>query len=317
MDGNKFTLNGKVIIDLTNDNVLEEDVRNGKIFHKADGSVCVGTADMGGEEWIGDGKSHLWIEIGAEGGIDVSLYFYQSVSNGVTIDWGDGSATETVSSNMYRYASHTYTKSGKYIITLDAAEGCSLEFGDGNSTGSVMGTSSFNRCTIKKLEIGGDVSSIGRYAFNGCGALTDVKILDGVKYTSDGVFKSCDSLVRVELPNSLTSIGTSAFTSCYSLQNIKLPDSLTLIDSNAFQICPFTHIEFPSSVKTIKSYAFDNCTNMKVYDFTKHTAVPTLGGTNTFNKIPADCEIRVPAALVDEWKAATNWSTYASQIVGV
>jgi hypothetical protein len=25
----------------------------------------------------------------------------------------------------------------------------------------------------------------------------------------------------------------------------------------------------------------------------------------------------VPAALVDEWKAATNWSTYADKIVGV
>jgi hypothetical protein len=56
---------------------------------------------------------------------------------------------------------------------------------------------------------------------------------------------------------------------------------------------------------------------MKFYDFSKHTAVPTLAATNSLNKIPADCEIRVPAALVDEWKAATNWSTYADYIVGV
>ena len=38
---------------------------------------------------------------------------------------------------------------------------------------------------------------------------------------------------------------------------------------------------------------------------------------NAFNNISADCEIRVPAALADEWKAATNWSTYADHIVGV
>ena len=39
--------------------------------------------------------------------------------------------------------------------------------------------------------------------------------------------------------------------------------------------------------------------------------------TNAFNDISADCEIRVPAALADEWKDATNWSTYADHIVGV
>jgi hypothetical protein len=56
---------------------------------------------------------------------------------------------------------------------------------------------------------------------------------------------------------------------------------------------------------------------MKFYDFTSHTSVPTLANSNAFQGIPADCEIRVPAALYDEWIAATNWSTYASRIVAV
>ena len=56
---------------------------------------------------------------------------------------------------------------------------------------------------------------------------------------------------------------------------------------------------------------------MKYYDFSTHTSVPTLSNTNAFTDIPADCEIRVPAALYDSWKSATNWSTYASKIVGV
>ena len=33
--------------------------------------------------------------------------------------------------------------------------------------------------------------------------------------------------------------------------------------------------------------------------------------------IAADCQIRVLASLVDAWKTATNWSTYADHIVGV
>ena len=56
---------------------------------------------------------------------------------------------------------------------------------------------------------------------------------------------------------------------------------------------------------------------MKYYDFTALTAIPTLSNTNAFTSIPADCEIRVPAALADKWKTATNWAAHAKYIVGV
>ena len=42
-----------------------------------------------------------------------------------------------------------------------------------------------------------------------------------------------------------------------------------------------------------------------------------LDNTNTFNSTPIASGtgyIYVPAALVDNYKAATNWSTYANQI---
>jgi hypothetical protein len=56
---------------------------------------------------------------------------------------------------------------------------------------------------------------------------------------------------------------------------------------------------------------------MAMYDFTSHTSVPTLSNTDAFSGIPSDCVIKVPVALYDEWSTATNWSTYASQIVAV
>lgn len=40
---NKIILNNEIILDLTNDTVSESDVLEGKIFHKADGTVGVGT----------------------------------------------------------------------------------------------------------------------------------------------------------------------------------------------------------------------------------------------------------------------------------
>lgn len=105
-----------------------------------------------------------------------------------------------------------------------------------------------------------------------------------------------------------------------------LVDSLTLrtyatyfpkLSFTSTAIYSLAQITLPSGVTSINADAFYNCYGMAFYDFTACTAVPTLSNKNAFNGIPADCEIRVPAALADEWKAATNWATYANYIVGV
>ena len=104
-----------------------------------------------------------------------------------------------------------------------------------------------------------------------------------------------NAVQRVELGDSVTSIGNSAFSGCYSLTSVVIPNSVTSIDK----------------------YAFSDCPGVRYYDFTNHTAVPTLSATSAFSNISADCEIRVPAALYDEWIVATNWATYADKIVAV
>ena len=75
-------------------------------------------------------------------------------------------------------------------------------------------------------------------------------------------------------------------------------------------------ITIPNGVTSINASTFSYCFSLAFCDFVHHTSVPTLSDTNAFTRIAADCQIRVPAALVDEWKAATNWATYADYIVG-
>ena len=104
-----------------------------------------------------------------------------------------------------------------------------------------------------------------------------------------------NSIQRVALGRGVTSISEYAFSDCYCLAQITIPSGVTSIGNDAFR----------------------RCYSMAFYDFTACTAVPTLNATSAFTDNPADCEIRVPAALLDEWKAATNWATYANQIVGV
>ena len=99
----------------------------------------------------------------------------------------------------------------------------------------------------------------------------------------------------VEIGEGVTSICNYVFYNCYSLASITIPESVT----------------------TIGSYAFQNCYGMRYYDFISCPSVPALASTNAFNGIPSDCQMLIPAALYDEWSAATNWATYAKYMVAV
>ena len=178
----------------------------------------------------------------------------------------------------------------------------------------------FERCyNLTSITIPDSVTSIGKYIFYGCYNLSSITIPNSIaSIDTTSAFAYCYNLSSITIPNSITSIGSQAFTQCYNLSSITIPNSITSIGSQAFGNCNnLTSITIPNSVTSIEGQAFQYCYNMCFYDFTSHTTVPTLSATNVFNGIPSGCEIRVPAALYDEWIAATNWSTYAKYIVGV
>jgi hypothetical protein len=317
-----------------------------------------------------DGKTRLYIKIAAEGRMDVPLYFNQNVTNGVTIDWGDGSATQTLDGTGNVNTTHTYASIGEYVISLEVADGCTLGLGHNSSQYCVMGKYgdweayvTLYRNRLKKVEIGNGVTRINNYAFQYCYNLESIVIPNGVTSIVNHAFYYCDNLASIVIPNSVTSIsfnvfqncyklasvsipdttniGNYVFSSCYNLESIVIPNGVTSITNQIFNFCRslssvtmsnnvktitssafagcynLTNIAIPNSVTKIETTVFQNCYGMKFYDFSQHTYVPTLSNTNAFNGIPSDCEIRVPMALVDEWKAATNWSTYADKIVGV
>ena len=228
-----------------------------------------------------DGKTRIYIHL-EEGRTSPML---GCCPNGtVTVDWGDGTAPDTLtgtSTGTVKWTpTHNYAAPGDYVIKLTVNGSMGL-YGT-NSTKQYSGLLRHSASSdarnyvyqnaIQKVEIGDNVTSIGSYAFGSCNSLSSITIPDGV-----------------------TSIGSYAFGSCYSLSSITIPDGVT----------------------SIGSYAFDGCSGVKFYDFTAATAVPTLANANAFTGIADDCEIRVPIALYEEWMAATNWSTYADHIVYV
>ena len=72
---------------------------------------------------------------------------------------------------------------------------------------------------------------------------------------------------------------------------------------------------FKGDITRVGGGAFVNHPNCLLYDFTNNTSVPTLGNTNAFLYINANCKIVVPDSLYDTWIVASNWVTYASHIV--
>ena len=291
-----------------------------------------------------DGDTRLYIRIATEGRMTVPLYWSQTEASGVSIDWGDGSVIESFSSIGNMNTTHTYANPGDYVIRLKVTRG-TLEFGNGYSSHCVMGYSGFTGqvyCNmLQKVEIGSSVTSISNYTFSNCSSLTSVSIPSNVTRIGINVFSGCSSLASISIPssvpkidergmsgcsslasvcipNSVTSIGNNAFNSCYSLASVSIPSSVTSIVVSGFSSCySLAAVSIPSSVTNINTYVFIGCYGMAIYDFTKHTSVPTLSNTNAFSSIPSDCVIKVPASLAEEWKAATNWSTYADKIVGV
>ena len=131
-----------------------------------------------------------------------------------------------------------------------------------------------------------------------------------------GVFDSCSNLESVTIGNSVTTIGNYAFTVCYSLTSVTIPDRVTTIGEGVFERCrSLTSVTIGNSVTMIGNRAFFSCDSLTSV-YCKATTLPTLGGSSVFDANVAGRKIYVPAASVEEYKAAENWSGYAADIVG-
>ena len=156
--------------------------------------------------------------------------------------------------------------------------------GDDSVVSSIIGRS------ITEI-LDNNVTSIGIYAFNSCKALTTVN-LPAATSIGPYAFQSCTALTSVDFP-AATSIGTYTFDRCSALKTA----------------------DFQAAME-IRTYAFSNC--LVLYSLIlRSETMATLYNTNAFNSTPIKSGsgyIYVPAALVDSYKTATNWSVYADQI---
>lgn len=339
------------------------------------GSICIGQMYV-----TDDGKTRIYVRI--KNNLTPTYRVSRSAGT-VTVNWGDNSEEEQVSTTTN--LSHTYPQAGEYIITFS---GGTLNY-DGSSYSYSICPNVTHAETIEKVELGTNISKIGRYMFYSCCNLQTITVPSNISgaigsYTmnhcrrlkaficslnntqisdyafqycyslctvctnkltyvpSGGTFDSCSSLQHINYiygtasnysfrgcsrlknyhyapwPDTVTNavINQYAFSRCYALQNVTLAPICSSIGRYAFQNCYcLTEIELPASVTSIEAGAFYGCDKLFIIRLLS-TTPPTLANTNALSNLPTAGKIYVPRESLEAYQTATNWSTYASRMVG-
>ena len=166
---------------------------------------------------------------------------------------------------------------------------------------------------IRLAVLSDTVATIGQYAFGGCYILDDVVIPSSVTSLGESAYRNDYGLRNVTLGASVTSISSSAFASCQSLAEIDIPEGVTEVMGYAFDTdTALIRVVLPSTIQTIRGFTV--CRGLGAVHV-KATTPPTIY-SNTFDYSPPDCVFYVPAESLSDYQTASNWSTYASQMVG-
>lgn len=176
---------------------------------------------------------------------------------------------------------------------------------------NTIGYGAFNSCkSLASINLP-NVTTTNGLAFTDCYALTEVNLplLTGI---GEQMLRNCKSLKTISLPGLTGSTGYLGLANCTSLESVDFPLA-TEVGVYSFQGCPaLKQIDLPS-VKKICSCGLQ-CQNLIALLLRKNS-VCTLENTNAFQGaiVNGTGYIYVPAALIDSYKAAANWSTYADQ----
>lgn len=303
----KVTVNGNTILDLTDATATADKILAPYTAYGADGSKLVGTATSA------SGVGYVYSDLNGEAPVDVSQYQYVSVdfapvrdnklrywidldASDLTfqapctvgtaysvrhtgmIDWGDGSEQTAYDYNNQTHI-HTYPAPGRYCLSMWWTGGEEYFCAKNNL-----------RTEDKPKVIALELFFINYPTNNAGGGLSNVRKIRYSSAQTTVSFNQYTNLTDVILPDTVTTIGNCS--QCYSLEKLVIPASVT----------------------TIASGGLSNNTAMKEYHFLPTT--PPSISSNTFSNIPSNCVIYVPTASLSAYQTATNWSTYASYMVG-
>lgn len=165
--------------------------------------------------------------------------------------------------------------------------------------------------TVTSIE--SDATKVAQYACYKFASLVSVSLPNATSIGTSA-FNSCTALTSAYIPNA-TTINMYAFQKCSELTSISIPNATSILNS-AFQECSKLSFADCGNSKSLAPAAFSKCSSLNAL-ILRYTKVCTLSAVNALSGTPIEdgtgC-VYVPDDLVDSYKAANNWSTYAAQI---
>lgn len=141
--------------------------------------------------------------------------------------------------------------------------------------------------------------------------------MSNVTSIDNGCFRDCIKLKNVYMPKLQKLANMFVFFNCSSLEKIHLPSLKSVAGNGHFQQCVVLREADLPELANINAIMFDNCSALDMVILRKSDGICTLANVNAFTSTPIASGtgyVYVPSALVEDYKAATNWSTYADQI---
>lgn len=265
--------------------------------------TAMGTCDIAQCYITSDGKTRVYVHM-VYG--KLSPYLGLCPNGTVTIDWGDNTATSTLtgtSLTTVKQVQHTYASEGDYVITLTPTSGTFAFYGTANgshlfrkSTTHSQYISSAHLSQVKKVELGTG-ATIGNYGFNSCYALETITIPSSITSFGTNAFQTCYSLRFAAIPSGVTSLTAYIMAVCYSMGAVSIPKSVVSIGNNALrQLYTVQRISIPSTVTSMGANVFytnyalqevklPDVTSLGNYTFYTNYSLPTVTIPSTVTSI--------------------------------
>ena len=158
------------------------------------------------------------------------------------------------------------------------------------------------------------VTSVGSRAFYQWTTLESIDF-PNLEEVADLAFYGCNKLINVNMPK-VKYIKASAFNNCTALIEVSMPN-VEILGDQCFRYCSSVEIFYLPKVNSIVGAVFAQCTSIKALIIEQTDSVVVLNSSTCFNSSGIQAGtgyIYVPDSLIDSYKSATNWSTYADQI---
>ena len=244
-----------------------------------------------------DGALRLYIHL-EDGRLSPTLGI--CINGTVTVDWGDNSATETMtgsSVSTLQYLPHTYSQAGDYVISILPGEESKIGFGQRGSCSTILCKSQDDSPTnryvylnsIYKVELPNTLTTVNEYSLSYCYSLESITIPDSVTISGGTPFRACYSLKSMTVPKGVTVIGAY---DCASLESIAIPNSVTDISDSGFNNCySLSSVTLPTI--SFAGSAFSNCYSLSSLTLRASTRIASRVFVNCYSLTT----IRIPSSV--------------------